>query len=77
MSDRHQPLPGCYYISRSGQLIKVRAIMYADGHPSRVILEYLDGTLSDLGIDQWDWLDLARYTEWLSTRKLLAEHTER
>lgn len=69
MTGRQRPVPGFYYINFSGQLLKVRALLYADGQVRRVVLEYLDGSVIHVAIEEWEWLDLARYTDWLERRR--------
>lgn len=69
MAARQKPVPGFYYINMAGQLIKVRALLYVDGLVRRVVLEYLDGSVIKLALQEWDWLDLARYTDWLERNR--------
>jgi len=69
MTVRQRPVPGFYYINFTGQLIKVRALLYAEGEVRRVVLEYLDGSVIHVPMQEWDWLDLARYTDWLDRRR--------
>lgn len=69
MAARQKPVPGFYYINLTGQLIKVRALLYVDGVVRRVVLEYLDGSVIKLALEEWDWLDLARYTDWLERNR--------
>lgn len=73
MTVRQKPVPGFYYINLTGQLIKVRALLYVDGRVRRVVLEYLDGSVIKLALEEWDWLDLARYTDWLERNRPLLE----
>ncbi len=69
MTVRQKPVPGFYYINVTGQLIKVRALLYAQGCVRRVVIEYLDGSVINLALEEWDWLDLARYTDWLERNR--------
>ena len=69
MTVRQKPVPGFYYINLTGQLIKVRALLYVEGAVRRVILEYLDGSVVKLALEEWDWLGLARYTDWLERNR--------
>ncbi len=69
MTVRQKPVPGFYYINVTGQLIKVRALLYVQGSVRRVVIEYLDGSVIKLALDEWDWLDLARYTDWLERNR--------
>ncbi len=69
MTVRQKPVPGFYYINVTGQLIKVRALLYVQGMVRRVVIEYLDGSVIKLALDEWDWMDLARYTDWLERNR--------
>lgn len=73
MTVRQKPVPGFYYINVTGQLIKVRALLYVQGIVRRVVLEYLDGSVIKLALQEWDWLDLARYTDWLERNRPLMD----
>lgn len=73
MTVRQKPVPGFYYINLTGQLIKVRALLYVGGAVRRVVVEYLDGSVLKLALEEWDWLDLARYTDWLERNRSLVE----
>jgi hypothetical protein len=65
MSGPYKPVPGFYYVNVTGQLIKVKALLYVDGRLSRVIAEYLDGRVEYVAPADWDWLDLSCYNDWL------------
>ena len=52
MTVRQKPVPGFYYINLTGQLIKVRALLYVEGAVRRVILEYLDGSVIKLALEE-------------------------
>lgn len=73
MTVRQKPVPGFYYINLTGQLIKVRALLYVQGLVRRVVIEYLDGSVIKLALEEWDWLDLARYTDWLERNRPVLE----
>ncbi len=73
MAVRQEPVPGYYYINLTGQLIKVKALLYVDGSLGRVVVEYLDGKILNIRLDEWNWLDLSVYSEWLETRNLESE----
>lgn len=66
MAVKQQPVPGFYYINLTGQLIKVRALVYNDGSLARVVVEYLDGRRVHLPLDEWNWLELDRYSDLIS-----------
>jgi hypothetical protein len=69
MGIQQRPVPGYYYINLTGQMIKVKALLYVEGDLSRVVIEYLDGRTININVDEWSWLDLSVYSEWLETRK--------
>lgn len=69
MATQQTPIPGNYYVNKTGQLIKVRYILYSDGDVSRVILEYLDGHRMSVELEEWSWLDLTRYSDWYLERE--------
>lgn len=68
MAMSRKPVPGCYYINLTGQLIKVRALLYVQGTASRVLFEYLDGNRANVSLEEWDWLDLSCYRERFGTQ---------
>lgn len=70
MTIQHKPIPGRYYINHTGQMIKVRALLYRDGFLNKVIIEYLDGNIIHVAANEWSWLDLAIYNEWKGSRRL-------
>ncbi|VAW76463.1 hypothetical protein MNBD_GAMMA12-3667 [hydrothermal vent metagenome] len=73
MAVKQEPVPGYYYINLTGQLIKVKALLYVEAHLARVVVEYLDGKILNIRLDEWNWLDLSVYSEWLETRNLESE----
>ena len=68
MAIQQKPIPGNYYINLTGQLIRVMMLVYSEGKPSRVMIEYLDGRRMGIDISEWSWLDLSEYPDWLSRR---------
>ena len=58
------PVPGDYYINLSGQLIKVKYVLYSGSVISMVMLEYHDSHQFNVRMDEWIWLDLKPYSEW-------------
>ncbi len=73
MAVKQEPVPGYYYINLTGQLIKVKALLYVEGGLQRVVVEYLDGKVLNIRLDEWNWLDLSVYSEWLETRRVDTE----
>ena len=66
MAIQQEPVPGNYYINLTGQLIRVMMIVYSEGNPTRVMIEYLDGRRMGIDISEWCWLDLSVYPDWLN-----------
>ncbi len=64
MSKQKKPVPGEYYINLTGQLIKVRYLLYNQAEISLVMLEYQDGHRLSVQLDEWHWLDLKPYSDW-------------
>ena len=53
-----QPHAGSWYVNKTGKLMKVRMLLYSDGQPTQVMIEFLDGMRISVGIDAWCYLDL-------------------
>ena len=68
MSIQQKPVPGRYYINLTGQMIKVRALLYFEGSLNKVVMEYLDGGVIHVDAYEWDCLDLSMYNEWNDSR---------
>ncbi len=66
MAVKQRPVPGFYYINLAGQLIKVRALVYSGGVLNRVVVEFLDGRRAHLPLDEWNWMELDRYSDLVS-----------
>jgi hypothetical protein len=64
MTTQLNPVPGDYYINLSGQLIKVKYVLYSQSVISRVMLEYQGSHCFNVRLDEWQWLDLKPYSEW-------------
>lgn len=73
MSIQQNPIPGRYYINLTGQMIKVRALLYLEGSLNKVTMEYLDGSVIHVAVDEWGWLDLSMYNEWNGSRRAKRE----
>ncbi|HEC28794.1 MAG TPA: hypothetical protein ENI65_04305 [Gammaproteobacteria bacterium] len=70
MENQQKPVPGKYYVNLTGQLIKVRYLIYSHGEISLILLEYQDGHQISVDCQEWNWLDLKHYTDWfLDNRK--------
>ena len=70
MSTQHEPIPGRYYINLTGQMIKVKALLYFDGLLSKIIIEYLDGNVIYVAANEWGWLALSIYNEWRGSSRV-------
>jgi len=64
MSNKREPVPGNYYVNLTGQLIKVRYLLYSGCEITMVMLEYQDGHQLKVQLDEWLWLDLRDYSDW-------------
>lgn len=69
MATKLEPVPGCYYINLSDQLIKVAALLYHEGSLSFVTVEFLNGMREHILIEEWNHLDLYAYPDWLAQRR--------
>jgi len=58
MSILQEPVVGSWYLNQTGKLMKVRLLLLSDRNLSRVMIEYLDGSLHIVNIDAWNFLDL-------------------
>lgn len=50
------PTVGAWFVNLTGQLIKVKLVMFAEDELHRVLIQYLDGTTKLIKKD--DWFDL-------------------
>ncbi len=64
MQQQKKPIAGDYYVNLTGQLIKVRYLLYSNAQLSTIVLEYQDGCRLFVSLDEWYWLDLRPYSEW-------------
>ncbi len=58
MLNRQQPVIGSWYMTATGQLIKVWATCVHGGDTARIVIEYLNGRRLVLAADEWDALDV-------------------
>jgi hypothetical protein len=59
---QHKPIPGYWYSNLSGQLIQVRAIVFASGYNSRIILEDIHGKRESVDMESWRAMDLVLHS---------------
>jgi len=58
MSILQEPVVGSWYLNQAGKLMKVRMLLLSERSLSRVMIEYLDGSVHIVNIDAWNFLDL-------------------
>jgi len=59
----HQPVVGNWYMNKTGKLLKVKLLMYADTQPSSVVIEFLDGSRQIVDYTSWSCLELHRHAQ--------------
>lgn len=47
------PIPGNWYVDRTGALFKVKALVFDSGHPDHAIIDYPRGVRRKVGLNQW------------------------
>ncbi len=58
MSLPQEPVVGSWYLNQAGKLMKVKFLLYSERCLSKVMIEFLDGTLKTVDIAAWNYLDL-------------------
>ena len=58
MAILQEPVVGSWYLNQTGKLMKVRMLLLSDRLLTRVMIEYLDGSVHIVNIDAWNFLDL-------------------
>ena len=58
MYDLQEPKPNYWYINRIGKLIKVRMVLHGVEGIETVLIQYAEGTMHCISIDDWNCLDL-------------------
>lgn len=61
MQLRNEPTIGAWYVNATGKLMKVKMMVYQQGKPSAVMIEYLDGSRQVIGIGEWTCLELNKH----------------
>jgi len=59
---QQKPIPGYWYSNLSGQLLQVRAMVYADGERRSIVLEDIHGKRNHVDTDGWSALDLVLHS---------------
>ena len=58
MAILQEPVVSSWYLNQTGKLMKVKLVLFDKERMSKVMVEYLDGTLSIVDIKLWNFLDL-------------------
>ena len=67
MAANQFPKPNTWYVNHTGKLIKARMVCYSKGEPNSLLIEYLEGSVHIVSIEDWYKLDLSIHS-WLPTR---------
>lgn len=59
---QQKPIPGYWYSNLSGQLLQVRALVFLDGNPCRIILEDIHGKRESVDFWCWAGMDLVLHS---------------
>jgi hypothetical protein len=59
---QQKPIPGYWYSNFSGQLIQVRALVFAQGRRSRIIIEDINGRRESIDFVLWRGMDLVLHS---------------
>jgi hypothetical protein len=55
------PVPDSWYVNETGKVVKVRLLLYREGHLNAVIVENLEGRHNSIKLENWYELHLSRY----------------
>ena len=58
VSELHEPVPGYWYINRTGKLMRVRFVAHGVNGIESVLIQYIEGATQSISIDDWRCLDL-------------------
>jgi len=59
---QQKPIPGYWYSNFSGQLIQVRALVFAQGRHNRIIIEDINGKRESIDFALWRGMDLVLHS---------------
>jgi len=59
---QQKPIPGYWYSNFSGQLIQVRALVFAQDRRSRIIIEDISGRRESIDFAHWQGMDLVLHS---------------
>lgn len=51
-----EPIVGTWFVNMTGQLIRVKMLMFSNNKLQRILVQYLDGSTKSINSD--DWLNL-------------------
>ena len=61
MFHTQDPTVGTWFVNQTGQLIKVKLLMFDDVQLQRVLIQYLDGTTKLINKKDWFYLKLNKH----------------
>jgi len=56
------PVINTWYTNLTGQLFKVKMVMYSKANISHIVIEYVNGTSQVLNHHEWECLKLMKHT---------------
>jgi hypothetical protein len=59
---QQKPIPGYWYSNFYGQLIQVRALVFAQGKRNRIIIEDINGKRESIDFTLWRGMDLVLHS---------------
>ena len=57
-ADLHEPVPGYWYINRTGKLMRVRFVSHGKNGVESILIQYIEGATQTISIEDWRCLDL-------------------
>ena len=58
MFSTQEPIVGTWFVNMTGQLIRVKLLMFSNNTLHRVLVQYLDGSTKSINHDDWRSLKL-------------------
>lgn len=62
MEQNQKPTVNTWYTNLTGQLFKVRFVMYVESQVSHIMIEYVNGTTQTINHHEWECLKLVRHS---------------
>ena len=56
------PIVNTWYTNLTGQLFKVRFVMFVEGQISHIMIEYVNGNIQTINHGEWECLKLVKHT---------------